>query len=262
MLIVVSPAKSLDYQSKIKTRKHSQPRFAEEAKILADKLKSLKPKQLSRLMHMSDALGEQNYERYQQWQASFDLANSRQAVFAFKGDVYLGLEAEQLSAADLSYAQDHLRILSGLYGVLRPLDLMRPYRLEMGTDLKVARKKNLYHYWGSRLTDSINEDLQALAKKKEEKVLINLASHEYFNALQAKDLDAPIVTPVFKDWASGKYRVLSFFAKKARGQMVAWIIKNRIKSPQRLLEFDVEDYKYSADESSELKPTFLRKTKK
>ena len=262
MLIVVSPAKTLDYESRIKTRKSTQPQFVEEAGILVEKLKSLNPGQLSRLMHMSDALGKTNYERYQQWQPSFGPKNSRQAIFAFKGDVYLGLEAEQLSATDLDFAQDHLRILSGLYGVLRPLDLMRPYRLEMGTAMKIGRKKSLYEYWGSRLTESINDDLRALAAKKEEKVLINLASHEYFNSLQARDIDANVISPVFKDWASGKYRVLSFFAKKARGQMAAWIIKNRVKDPDKLQEFDIEGYKYSAEESSTEKPTFLRKQKK
>ncbi len=262
MLIVVSPAKSLDYESKVAIRKSSLPQFADEASVLADKLKTLSAKQLSRLMNMSEALGELNHERYQQWQPQFDSKSSRQAIFAFKGDVYLGLEAHKLSAADLNFAQDHLRILSGLYGILRPLDLMRPYRLEMGTSLKVARKKNLYDYWGSRLTSAINTDMEALAAKREKKILVNLASHEYFNSLQANDIDAEIVTPVFKDWASGKYRVLSFFAKKARGQMVAWIIRNRIKNPERLVEFDVEGYKYSAEDSSNSKPTFLRKTKK
>jgi len=262
MLIVVSPAKSLDYESKVKTSKFTKPALIDQAEPVLKKLQSMSAGQLSKLMHMSAPLGELNHERYQNWAPEFTPETARQALFAFKGDVYLGLEAEQLSAADLTFAQDHLRILSGLYGVLRPLDLMQPYRLEMGTSLKVGRKKNLYEFWGSKLTEFINADLDALAAKKEKRILVNLASHEYFNSLQPKSIEAEIITPVFKDFSSGKYRVLSFFAKKARGQMVSFIIRNRIKDPTKRKEFDIEGYQYSESESSDSKPVFLRKQKK
>jgi hypothetical protein len=257
MLIVVSPAKSLDYETPIRTRKHSEPQFLKEADTLARQLKKMSPDDLCELMNISSKLGELNYGRYANWKTPFDPEQARQALFAFKGDVYLGLKAEQFDAADVNFAQKHLRILSGLYGILRPLDLMLPYRLEMGTRLKNKGGNNLYDYWGSKLTDALNEEFSS----QRSKVLVNLASNEYFSSLQPKALEAEIISPVFKDFSSGKYRVLSFFAKKARGEMAAWIIRNRIDSPDKLKQFDVEGYRYSPDDSTASKPVFLRKDK-
>lgn len=255
MLIVLSPAKSLDLESPVRHRKFSQPEFLDEASKLVTKLKKLGPEQLSELMHMSGKLAALNYERYSNWQTPFDSKNARPAIFTFTGDVYQGLKAAEFSTADLNYAQKHLRILSGLYGVLRPLDLMQAYRLEMGTGFANNRGKDLYAFWGDRLTRALKRDLAAEKKS----VLVNLASDEYFSVLQPAALEATIIAPQFKDFSSGKYRFLSFFAKQARGMMAAWIIRNRIDSPTRLRNFDVDGYRYSADDSTLEKPVFLRK---
>lgn len=256
MLIVVSPAKTLDYESPVTTRKHTEPVFLPEAQELVRQLQQLDAEDLCKLMHISSNLGELNYTRFANWHAPFTLKNARQAIFAFKGDVYLGLKAEQFSTADLNFAQKHLRILSGLYGVLRPLDLMQAYRLEMGSDFRNSGGKNLYAYWGTRLTEHLNNELAAQAARSRH--IINLASNEYFSALQPKLLQGEIITPVFKDFASGQYRVLSFFAKKARGEMAAYIVRNRITSPKKLQEFSVDGYQYSPGDSTTAKPVFLR----
>jgi cytoplasmic iron level regulating protein YaaA (DUF328/UPF0246 family) len=255
MLIVVSPAKSLDYESPVRTRKHTEPQFLNEASELVGQLRKLSPDDLCELMNISSNLGELNHARYANWQTPFAKPEARQAMFAFKGDVYLGLKAEQFSVSDVSFAQKHLRILSGLYGVLRPLDLMLPYRLEMGTKLANKRGKNLYDFWGSRITDALNDEFA----QQRSKVLVNLASNEYFNSVQAKALNAEIISPVFKDFSSGKYRVLSFFAKKARGEMAAFIIRNRIDTAAALKDFNVDGYRYSEADSTPAKPVFLRK---
>ena len=255
MLIVLSPAKSLDLETPVKTRKFSQPEFLADAKRLVKDLKKLNPEELSELMHMSSKLGTLNYERYANWHPPFEKDNARPAIFTFMGDVYLGLEAATFSTADLNYAQKHLRILSGLYGILKPLDLMQPYRLEMGTGFATGKSQDLYEYWGGKLTRSLNNDLAGEKKK----IIINLASNEYFNAIQPKNLDATIITPVFKDFSSGKYRFLSFYAKQARGMMAAFIIKHRIRSVEKLKQFDIAGYRYSEQDSTEVKPVFLRK---
>jgi len=257
MLIVVSPAKTLDYESPIKTRKHTEPAFLPESAELIAQLQKLQPDDLCNLMHISSKLGELNYQRFANWQTPFNLKNARQSIFAFKGDVYLGLKAEQFTAADLNFAQKHLRILSGLYGILRPLDLMQPYRLEMGSRFANKGGKNLYQFWGDKLTSHLNAEFAAQSARR--KVLINLASNEYFSSLQPTQLEADIITPVFKDFSSGKYRVLSFFAKKARGEMAAYLIRNRINSVAKLKEFDVEGYQFSEADSTAAKPVFLRK---
>lgn len=255
MLIVLSPAKSLDLETPVKTRKFSEPVFLSDARKLVKDLKKFNPEQLSELMNMSSKLGDLNYERYANWRTPFNRDNARPAIFTFMGDVYQGLEAETFSTADLNYAQKHLRILSGLYGVLKPLDLMQPYRLEMGTGLSTGKGDNLYDFWGKKLTRSLNEDLANDRKK----ILVNLASNEYFNAIQPGELDARIVTPAFKDFSSGKYRFLSYYAKQARGMMAAFIIKNRITTIEKLKEFDTAGYRYSEQESTEDKLVFLRK---
>jgi len=255
MLVVLSPAKSLDLETPIRRRKFTQPRFLDEARKLVQQLQKLNPEQLSGLMNMSDKLGALNYERYANWHTPFDRDNARPALFTFIGDVYQGLDASSFSAADINHAQKHLRILSGLYGILRPLDLIQPYRLEMGTRLTAGESSDLYDFWGSRLTRCLNQEL-APAKKK---ILVNLASNEYFNAIQPKELDATVITPVFKDFSSGKYRFLSFYAKQARGMMAAFIIKNRIRRTERLKEFDIDGYRYSPEESTDTRPVFLRR---
>jgi hypothetical protein len=257
MLTIVSPAKSLDYSSPVKTKKHTEPTFLNEAEQLIGKLRTLKPADLSSLMNISDALAQENFHRYENWERPFNLKNARQAIYAFKGDVYLGLKAEEFGAADLNFAQKHLRILSGLYGLLRPLDLMQAYRLEMGRQFGVNGSKNLYEFWGSKITKALDNELDSQAYKR--KVLINLASNEYFSSVQSQNLDAEIITPQFKDWARGEFRVLSFFAKKARGEMVAFIIKERINSPSKLKEFNIDGYRFSKEESSDTKLVFKRK---
>ena len=257
MLTIVSPAKSLDYSSPVKTKKHTEPIFLNEAEQLIGKLRTLKPADLSSLMNISDALAQENFHRYENWERPFNLKNARQAIYAFKGDVYLGLKAEEFGAADLNFAQKHLRILSGLYGLLRPLDLMQAYRLEMGRQFGVNGSKNLYEFWGSKITKALDNELDSQAYKR--KVLINLASNEYFSSVKSKTLDAEIITPQFKDWARGEFRVLSFFAKKARGEMAAFIIKERINSPSKLREFNIDGYRFSKEESSDTKLVFKRK---
>lgn len=255
MIVVISPAKSLDLESTLKTRKFSQPEFLADSKRLVKDLKKLNPEQLSELMHISSKLGALNYERYANWHAPFDAKNARPAIFTFIGDVYLGFKAGELSTADLNYAQKHLRILSGLYGVLKPLDLMQAYRLEMGTRFATEKGDDLYSFWGSKLARSLNSDLG----REKKRILINLASNEYFNAIQTDKLDANVITPVFKDYSSGKYRFLSFFAKRARGMMAAYIVKNRINSVEKLKAFNTGGYGFSVEESSRTKLVFLRK---
>jgi len=254
MLIVISPAKTLDFDSPPKIRQYSEPVFLDESQLLINKLKKYTPKKLSKLMGISDKLGNLNVARYNAWQAPFTPDNAKQALLAFKGDVYIGLNAESFSAADLKYAQNHLRILSGLYGVLRPLDLMQAYRLEMGTKLSTRQGKDLYGFWDKKITESINQDLE----KDRSGILINLASNEYFKSIQRKQLDAEIVTPVFKDYKNGKYKFISFLAKKARGSMASFIVKNRIKDVKDIKNFRVDGYAYDKASSSEAKLVFLR----
>ena len=257
MLVVVSPAKSLDFETKAKTRKFSQPEFLKESRTLIKDLRKLEPDELSELMNISSKLADENHQRFANWHTPFDLDNAKQAIFAFRGDVYLGLQAEDFSTADLNFAQDHLRILSGLYGMLRPLDLMQAYRLEMGRKFASNGAQSLYEFWGDKLTKTLNKEFDSRAAKTN--TLVNLASNEYFNSIDTKLLDAQIITPVFKDWSNGKYRIISFFAKKARGQMAAYIIKNRLKKPVLLTGFDVDGYRFDPEESSGGKLIFKRK---
>jgi len=255
MLIVVSPAKSLDYESPLPTEKRSKAVFLEEASELVGDLKELSPEDLSRLMGISEQLGELNFERFQEWSLPFRKSNARQALFAFKGDVYLGLDAYKFSEDDIGFAQDHLRILSGLYGVLRPLDLMQPYRLEMGTKFANEHGANLYKFWGDKISGRLNKQLGRLRTR----TLVNLASNEYFKSVDLKALKANVVTPVFKDWKNGKYKIISFFAKKARGRMSAYVIQNRLSTPEELKGFDWDGYQYVPGEGAENELVFTRR---
>lgn len=243
MLMVISPAKTLDFDSPLATTKNSQPRFLDQSQQLINELQKLAPHDISNLMSVSDKIGTLNFDRFQAWQLPFDQDNARAAVLAFKGDVYTGMQAESFNAGDFTFAQKHLRILSGLYGLLRPLDLMQPYRLEMGTKFANKSGKNLYEFWDNKITDVLNQDI----KKSGNKVLVNLASNEYFKSVQLKQLDADMVTPVFKDFKNGKYKIISFYAKKARGMMAAYIIKNKITKADDLKSFNVDGYNFNSE---------------
>ena len=250
MLVVISPAKKLDYSSSIEAPLLSQPALLDHAEELSLGLKALAPQDVSSLMHLSDKLGALNYERFQEWQTPFNINNARAAVLAFKGDVYQGLDADSMSAEDLHWAQDHLRILSGLYGVLRPLDLMQAYRLEMGTKFANQRGKDLYQFWGDIITAELN--------RVDSSVLVNLASNEYFKSVRKQDISARIVTPVFMDKKDDKYKIISFYAKKARGLMSRYIIQNRITEIEQINQFDSDGYVYNAALSELDAPVFLR----
>ena len=255
MLIVISPAKTLDFETAPTTNEFTQPEYLKESRKLISELKKLSPAEVSSLMKISDKLGTLNFLRFNDWKTPFKLNNAKQALLAFKGDVYTGLDAESLSKQDLKFAQKHLRILSGLYGVLKPLDLMQAYRLEMGTQFENKKGKDLYEFWGAKITDHINDDL----KTSKSKYLINLASNEYFKSLQADDIKAEIIVPVFKDYKNGKYKIISFYAKKARGLMSAFIIKNRLKDPEDIKKFNIDGYKFYKSESDGKNWVFQRK---
>lgn len=253
MKIVISPAKSLDFESTLPTKKYSEPLFIEEAQKLNKVLAKKKPKALKDLMSISDNLAELNWERNQQFSVPFSPENARPAVYAFSGDVYQGLDAYSIKEEKLDKLQDTLRILSGLYGILKPLDLMQPYRLEMGTQLKIGRKKNLYEFWKKQLTAHLNNELV------DNEVFVNLASNEYFNAIDTKTLKVPVITPIFKDWKNDKLKVISFFAKKARGAMVRYIIDNNVIDLEGIKGFDYEDYQFSKEHTlKENQPVFIR----
>ena len=254
MLTVISPAKTLDYETPPTTRKATQPALLDKSAALVKDARRLSPGQIASLMGISDKLAALNHERFMNWGRPFDRNNARQSVLAFKGDVYTGLDAGSLSAADLDFAQKRLRILSGLYGVLRPLDLMQPYRLEMGLKFRNSGGKNLYEFWGADITDALNAQLASLKSD----VLVNLASGEYFKAVQPKALNAEIITPVFKDRKGDKYRVISFFAKKARGQMARYIIEKRLDDPAGIKRFQRDGYRYNKAESTAWEWVFTR----
>ncbi|MEK9869938.1 MAG: peroxide stress protein YaaA [Gammaproteobacteria bacterium] len=253
MLTVLSPAKTLDFDTPAATRKQSAPAFAAETEALVQLMQKKSSQELKKLMSISDKLAELNADRY----ASFnsDSENLKQAILAFKGDVYIGLDVDSYNERDFTFAQKSLRILSGLYGVLRPLDLIHPYRLEMGTKLRNSRGNNLYDFWDSAIGEALAEELCTHRNK----TLINLASNEYFNAVDESRLPGDVITPVFKDYSRGTYRVLSFFAKKARGAMATYIVQNRINKPADLKNFDVDGYQYNDGFSSDDRWVFTRK---
>ena len=240
MKLVISPAKSLDFETKLPTRKHTQPAFLEQATAVHAVVKDKSPAALRSLMDISDKLAELNWQRNQDWQPPFTSKNARPALYAFNGDVYTGLDAYTIPTAKLGRVQDTVRILSGLYGLLKPLDLMQPYRLEMGTQLPVGDKKNLYDFWKEHITRALNDEL------KDNELFVNLASNEYFHAVDAKALKVPVITPEFKDYKDGELRMVSFFAKKARGMMARYIIDKNVKTLKGLKGFNYDGYGYDA----------------
>jgi len=250
MYVLLSPAKKLHEPPAASALPHTQPQLLDQAEHLATRSKKLSAKKLKALMHISDNLANLNRQRFLDWGTPFTPANSRQAILSFAGDVYIGLDAASLSEDDLQWAQERVGILSGLYGLLRPLDLMQPYRLEMGIRLSTRRGKSLYDYWGGRLTKAINQ--------AETAVVVNLASNEYFSSVQPKKLTARVLTPIFRDVKDGKARTISFFAKKARGSMTRWIIENRVDSPEGLRDCETMGYRYTAEESTADRWVFQR----
>ncbi len=255
MLTVISPAKTLDFETAPHTKKYSQPQFLDYSADLVATMREQSPKKLSKLMGISPKLAELNADRFQSWETPFSSENAKPAVLAFRGDVYLGLEADEYSERDFNFAQKHLRILSGLYGLLRPLDLIQPYRLEMGTKIKNSGGNDLYEYWDNTITDHLCEELS----QHRNKTLVNLASIEYFKAVRPDRLPGRVITPIFKDYKNGTYKILSFFAKKARGYMASYIIHNRIQKPDDLKSFDIDGYRYNADLSDGDNWVFTRK---
>ncbi|MEM9254423.1 MAG: peroxide stress protein YaaA [Pseudomonadota bacterium] len=254
MLTVISPAKTLDFDTPPVTKKTTQPEFLARSKSLVNDARKLSPDEIGKLMGVSESIAELNHARFMNWGTPFTLKNAKQSLLAFKGDVYTGLEADTLSTTELNYAQKHLRILSGLYGLLRPLDLMQPYRLEMGLKFKNSGGNNLYEFWGDDICDALNAQFKASGSR----VLVNLASNEYFKSVKPRQLDAEVITPVFKDLRGGKYRVISFFAKKARGQMARFIIDRRLNEPDELKKFRKDGYRYNKSESTARKLVFTR----
>lgn len=254
MLITISPAKTLDYESPLATTRYTQPQLLAQSAQLMAICRTLTPADIGSLMHISDKLAGLNAARFGEWQPDFTPENARQAILAFKGDVYTGMQAETFSEDDFSFAQQHLRMLSGLYGVLRPLDLMRPYRLEMGIKLANKRGKDLYQFWGDIITENLNSALQ----EQGDDILVNLASDEYFKAVNPKKLTATIIKPIFLDQKNGQYKVISFYAKKARGLMSRFIIQNQLSQTKQLTEFDLEGYQYDKARSQGNEFVFTR----
>ncbi len=243
MKLVLSPAKSLDFESELPTNKHTKPGFLDTTEKINKKLSRLSKNELAELMNISAILAELNYERYKEFEPEHRSENSRPAIYAFDGDVYTGLDAYTIPVEKIDRLQDTVRILSGMYGVLKPLDLMQPYRLEMGTSIGINRKNNLYQVWQQKVTDALNKEM------KKDELFVNLASMEYFKAIDAKKLKVPVITPVFKDLKNGKLKIISFFAKKARGSMARFIIDKEVNSIEGLKGFDYDNYRFSESES-------------
>lgn len=261
MLILLSPAKTLDFETPAPITTHSDPEFLEDTNLLVEQLCQLSASEISTLMKISDKLGALNSSRYQTWQPSSKLDHAKQAIFAFQGDVYQGLDVASFNSEDCEFAQDHLRILSGLYGILRPLDLIQPYRLEMGTKIAKSPKlqtlsaNTLYEFWQEKPTIAINQQLNNIKNQ----TIINLASNEYFKVVKPNLLTGTIVTPIFKDWKNGNYKIISFYAKKARGMMTNYIIKNRLQTAEELKGFTEANYVYSEERSDNHNFVFTRK---
>ena len=254
MLALISPAKTLDYETALPTEKFTQPRLLDHSQELIEVASKLSASEIASLMSVSEKIATLNAERFRDWQPEFNFANARQAIFAFKGDVYTGLNAYQLEKQDIDYAQKHLRMLSGLYGLLRPLDLMMPYRLEMGTKLKNTRGNNLYEFWGNTITETINADLA----QAESELLVNIASDEYYKSVKDSKIKAEIIKPVFLDQKNGKYKVISFYAKKARGLMARYLLENKIERAEDIKSFNTEGYYFDAESSLKGELVFKR----
>ena len=252
MKIVISPAKSLNYESKLPVANYSESAFLKNSELIQKTLKNKQPKELMELMHISEKLADLNWKRNQEWSVPFSKENARPAVFAFDGDVYSGLDAYSLSTEKIAVLQNKLRILSGLYGVLKPLDLMQPYRLEMGTKMEIGTHKNLYEFWKKTITDSLNNEM------KDDELFVNLASNEYFSAVDTKALKVPVITPEFKDYKDGKLKIISFYAKKARGLMVRYIIDKNVETIEDLKGFNYDGYAFDSNLSKGNSLVFTR----
>jgi cytoplasmic iron level regulating protein YaaA (DUF328/UPF0246 family) len=255
MLLFLSPAKALDFKTPAHVAQFTQAAFLDRSATLIQQLRVLSPADIANLMDLSDPLALLNFNRYADWSLPFTPDNAKQAVLAFDGDVYDGLAAKTLSAADLDFAQQHVRILSGLYGILKPLDLMQPYRLEMGTKFKNAAGKDLYAFWGETLLDTINAELDAMPQP----VAVNLASEEYFKAAVGRKLKGRLIQPVFEDWKNGKYKIISFYAKRARGLMTRYAVLNRLSEPEGLQAFDYDGYAFAPEASDDKSWVFRRR---
>ena len=254
MIIVISPAKTLDYESPLPTDRYTLPDYLDDSAELVETMRRYSALDIAEIMKVSMKIAELNHARFADWHTPFTPENARPAIFAFKGDVYDGIDAYSLDEETLDFLQDHLRILSGLYGLLRPLDLMQPYRLEMGRKIENPRGKNLYEFWGNKITDALNALLA-----QDDGVLIDLASNEYFKAVKTKALEGRIITPQFKDWKNGQYKMISFYAKKARGMMTRYIAENRLTDPEAIKDFDTAGYHYSEELSQGDDWVFLRR---
>lgn len=255
MLMLVSPAKSLDEKTPVQTPLHTRGVLLEEAAQLIEALQLIGPEEIGQLMHISEKLSELNYQRFQDWQMPFPPEQTKQAAWLFKGDVYQGLDAYSLSEQGVDYIQTHLRILSGLYGLLKPCDDILPYRLEMGCKFANQKGKDLYTFWGAKITELLNAELA----QQKSKTIVNLASAEYFKAVQPKLLKARIITPIFKEWKNGQYKIISFYAKRARGLMTRYAADNQLENAEELKFFDVDGYRFNAELSSETDWVFTRK---
>ena len=255
MLIVISPAKTLDYETPPKTKVFTTPDYLGHSQQLINRLRNFSSLDISDLMKVSAKIADLNFDRYESWKKPFTVKNAKQSILAFKGDVYTGLNAETFKAGDFKFAQNHLRVLSGLYGLLRPLDLMQPYRLEMGTKLKTDKGKNLYEFWGSDITEGLNKQL----KKIKSDTLINLASNEYFKSVKTAELNAKIITPAFKEFKNGEYKMIGIYAKKARGLLSRYIIENKLNDPEDIKSFKEDGYRFSKQLSKGNSWVFTRK---
>lgn len=254
MITIISPAKTQDFSAQDITKEFTEPSFLKESERLVKELKKKSAKKICELMDVSENIAALNYNRFQNFSTPFTPDNAKQALLSFKGDVYTDIDIDNYSTKEFDFAQNHLRILSGLYGLLKPLDLIQPYRLEMKIKLKNPRGKDLYEFWGDRITKAINEDL----KKNKDAVLVNLASNEYFKAVKPKKINTDIITPIFKDNSNGQYKIIAFYAKRARGMMANFIIKNGIKNPEALKTFQEAGYEYSEPLSNEKEWVFIR----
>jgi cytoplasmic iron level regulating protein YaaA (DUF328/UPF0246 family) len=254
MIIVLSPAKTLDFETPSPIDKTTRPALMKDASILADLCKQQSPEGLRQLMGISEKLAELNHQRFSDWESPHPKQGSKAALFAFQGDVYRGLKSTEWTTKQIEYSQDHLRVLSGLYGLLRPLDRMLPYRLEMGTSLSNERGKDLYAFWGGKIAKELKKQIEATKSK----CLLNLASQEYFKSIDQSVLGAPIVSPAFKEWKDGKYKIIAIFAKLARGTMASWVVKNKVKTVNKLAQFGEDGYRYDADSSTPTVPVFVR----